>query len=79
MTDESLSDKRKELFKKVHQTPTSFLQVFNEIEEQDKEKIQNAQRRLKDEIVENDIYTADEIFRIINKIFTEEFGGKLLK
>lgn len=29
-------------------------------------------RKLKDEIIKNDIYTADEIFRIINKLAGEE-------
>ena len=31
-------------------------------------------RKIKDRIIENDIYTADEIFRIIN----EEMGDKLI-
>ncbi len=37
------------------------------------EIIKESITRLKDKIIENDIYTADEIFRIIN----EEFGDKL--
>jgi len=36
--------------------------------------IREAVRKLKDKIIFNDIYTSDEIFRLIN----EEFGEKLI-
>jgi hypothetical protein len=39
-----------------------------------KADLKQAVAELKDEIVFNDIYTADEIFRIIN----EKFGSKLI-
>ena len=38
------------------------------------EDVQKSIRKIKDKIVSNDIYTADEIFRIIN----EEMGDKLI-
>ena len=50
-----------------------------------KEKIQNAQRRLKEEFLDDwanangKTFTLNEIREKINKIFLEEFGRKLIK
>ena len=44
-----------------------------------KEKIQNAQRRLKNLIEKNCIANEFDVLRRIDKIFLEEFGEKLTK
>ena len=73
MTDETLSDK---IRKEMYGTTPYYIKVSDI-----KEKIQNAQRRLKEELTGDTIAGLDEkeTIDIINKIFLEEFGGKLLK
>ena len=84
MTKESLSDK---MFETLNETGKNVIWI-----EDVKEKIQNAQRRIKDELVAEVSILPPElknkafkvqlyhiIPRIIEKIFLEEFGGKLTK
>lgn len=58
---ETLSDKR---FEKKNEIEGTKYYMFLEYD------VKESISKLKDKIIENDIYTADEIFRLIN----EEFG-----
>lgn len=66
----NLSDMRDDLFLRLcnQNEEVGLIQTIQEvIRQQDRIFI----KKLKDNIVENDIYTVDEIFRIINKLVGE--------
>ncbi len=80
MTEESLSEKEKDFEDLGDKFITGVGKYYKK--EDVKEKIQNAQRRLKEELSKLNRMGTHTIFMrdgVIDKIFLEEFGDKLLK
>jgi len=59
-------------------TEEQALDIIERINYQDAQFIKDRDAKLKHRIVENDIYTADEIFRIIDEVTKEEAGEELI-